>query len=86
MGRHRRVPKGPREIDIDILLYGKFVVSCPKLVIPHPRMTERRFVMEPLASLAPGLRHPVDKRTMREILAAIKGQKVRRAPDQLSVG
>jgi 2-amino-4-hydroxy-6-hydroxymethyldihydropteridine diphosphokinase len=83
MGRERRVPKGPRVIDIDILLYGKFVVRSPKLEIPHPRMAGRRFVMEPLAELAPELRHPVTKKTMREILGAIKDQRVRRAPEGL---
>jgi 2-amino-4-hydroxy-6-hydroxymethyldihydropteridine diphosphokinase len=86
MGRQRRVPKGPRVIDIDILLYGNFVVHTPKLAIPHPRMTERRFVMEPMVELAPDLRHPVSKKTMREILAGVKGQVVRRAPNHLSAG
>lgn len=86
MGRKRGVAKGPRTIDIDILLYGTFVVNSPKLAIPHPRMTARRFVMEPMAELVPELRHPVTKRTMREILAGIKGQRVKRAPNQISVG
>ena len=58
MGRVKRTPKGPRLIDLDILLYGNAVVKSPELEIPHPRMTERRFVLAPLAELAPDLRHP----------------------------
>jgi 2-amino-4-hydroxy-6-hydroxymethyldihydropteridine diphosphokinase len=83
MGRRRSptaAPKGPRIIDIDILLFGKFVMDTPKLTIPHPRIEERRFVLEPLAEIAPELRHPVLRRTMRELLAATAGQKVRRIP------
>ena len=60
MGRKRLVPKGPRNIDIDILLHGSSIVETPQLQIPHPRMRERRFVLEPLAELAPDLRHPVE--------------------------
>jgi 2-amino-4-hydroxy-6-hydroxymethyldihydropteridine diphosphokinase len=78
LGRKRIVVKGPRTIDIDILLFGRFVVNTPDLVIPHPRMHERRFVLEPLAELAPELRHPVTKKTIRELLASVKDQVVRR--------
>jgi 2-amino-4-hydroxy-6-hydroxymethyldihydropteridine diphosphokinase len=85
MGRKREIPKGPRTIDIDILLYGRFMVNSPRLVIPHPRMGDRRFVMEPMVELAADLRHPMTKRTMREMLAGIKGQEVRRAANQFSV-
>lgn len=85
MGRKRIVAKGPRNIDIDILLFGRFVVDTPQLVIPHPRMTERRFVLEPLAELAPTLRHPVTKQTMRELLAAAPGGLVRRLPGRLDL-
>jgi len=74
MGRQRRMPKGPRLIDIDILLYGNAVVKSDDLEIPHPRMTERRFVLAPLAELAPDLRHPVSKHTVRELLAEVAGQ------------
>ena len=66
----RTVPKGPRTIDIDILLYGNAVVRQRALEIPHPRMAERRFVLVPLADLAPDLRHPVTRRTVREMLDA----------------
>ena len=78
MGRRRAVAKGPRLIDIDILLFGSAVVRTPKLEVPHPRMTERRFVLAPLADLAPELRHPQTRRTIREHLAETAGQVVRR--------
>lgn len=71
LGRKRLVAQGPRIIDIDILLYGRFVVDTPQLIIPHARMTERRFVLEPMVELAPELRHPVLRKTMRELLAAV---------------
>jgi 2-amino-4-hydroxy-6-hydroxymethyldihydropteridine diphosphokinase len=71
LGRVRRVAKGPRTIDIDILLYGRQVVREPDLEIPHPRMHERRFVLEPMAEIAPDVRHPVFKRTMRELRDAL---------------
>jgi FXSXX-COOH protein len=72
------VPNGPRTIDIDILLYGDAVVRTPRLEIPHPRMHQRRFVLAPLADLAPGLRHPVLRQTVRQLLDAAPPQTVRR--------
>jgi 2-amino-4-hydroxy-6-hydroxymethyldihydropteridine diphosphokinase len=77
LGRVRTVAKGPRTIDIDILLYGNAVVRTAALEIPHPRMAERRFVLAPLADLAPDLRHPVTRRTVREMLDAAPAQTVR---------
>lgn len=68
MGRRPGVPKGPRRIDIDILLYENVVVRTSTLTIPHRHMHERRFVLVPLRELAPNLRHPVSKRTVAEIL------------------
>jgi len=77
LGRVRSVPNGPRTIDIDILLYGNAVVRSPRLEIPHPRMSERRFVLAPLADLAPGLRHPLTHRTVLQLLEAAPPQTVR---------
>jgi 2-amino-4-hydroxy-6-hydroxymethyldihydropteridine diphosphokinase len=74
LGRKRIVAKGPRTIDIDILLFGEAVVSADDLEIPHPRMMERRFVLEPLAELAADLRHPVTKVSVREMLAKVADQ------------
>jgi 2-amino-4-hydroxy-6-hydroxymethyldihydropteridine diphosphokinase len=85
MGRKRTTPKGPRNIDIDILLFGRFVVDTPKLVIPHAHMTERRFMMEPLVELTPDLRHPVTRQTMKELLAAAPHQFVRRTALRLTL-
>ncbi len=76
LGRKRIQPKGPRTIDIDILLYGTAVIEMEELTVPHPRLAERRFVLAPLAELAPELRHPVTRRSVREMLSAISGQKV----------
>jgi 2-amino-4-hydroxy-6-hydroxymethyldihydropteridine diphosphokinase len=78
MHRTRTTAKGPRTIDVDILLFGKFVVDSRALQIPHPRITERRFVLEPLAELAPQLRHPSSLKPIHELLATLKGQIVRR--------
>lgn len=75
----RTQPKGPRVIDLDILLFGEAVIRTAGLEIPHPRMLERRFVLDPLAELAPELRHPVTRKTVREALAAVMDQSVRRA-------
>jgi 2-amino-4-hydroxy-6-hydroxymethyldihydropteridine diphosphokinase len=71
MGRQRTQPKGPRVIDLDILLFGNAVVDTAGLTIPHPALHERRFVLEPLAEIAPEQRHPVFKRTVRELRDAL---------------
>jgi 7,8-dihydro-6-hydroxymethylpterin-pyrophosphokinase len=79
MGRRRGQKKGPRNIDIDILLFGNSVVRATGLTLPHPAMHERRFVLEPLAEIAPDARHPVLKRSIRELRDALSpGQEVRR--------
>jgi len=68
LGRRPGVNKGPRPIDIDILLYENVVVRTADLTIPHERMNTRRFVLIPLRELAPAARHPVSKRTVAEML------------------
>jgi 2-amino-4-hydroxy-6-hydroxymethyldihydropteridine diphosphokinase len=68
MGRYRGEKYGPRIIDIDILLYNDEVISEPMLTIPHPRMQDRRFVLEPMNEIAPDKVHPVLHKTMRKLL------------------
>lgn len=58
MGSKKLVPKGPRLIDLDILLYGDETIDAPDLQVPHPRMLQRKFVLIPLAEIAPNLKHP----------------------------
>lgn len=72
LGRKRGPRNGPRVIDIDLILYERVVMETPRLVLPHPRMAERQFVLEPLAELAPDLLHPVLKKSVRELLRAVK--------------
>jgi 2-amino-4-hydroxy-6-hydroxymethyldihydropteridine diphosphokinase len=71
MGRQRSIPKGPRTIDIDILFYADQVISTPELEVPHPRLTERHFVLDPLSEIAPDLIHPVTGKSVREAQAAL---------------
>ena len=67
-GRVRPSPRAPRTLDLDLILYGDLVQSAPGLELPHPRFRERRFVLEPLAELAPEWRDPVTGKTVIELL------------------
>lgn len=67
MGRQRMENKGPRIIDIDILLYDDLIVDSDDLTIPHPAMHERRFVLEPLVEIAPAAKHPLLHKTVAEL-------------------
>jgi 2-amino-4-hydroxy-6-hydroxymethyldihydropteridine diphosphokinase len=79
MGRQRKQQKGPRTIDIDILFFGSSIIEIPSLTVPHPHLHERRFVLEPLAEIAPDVRHPVLKRSIRELREGLPpGQTVRK--------
>jgi 2-amino-4-hydroxy-6-hydroxymethyldihydropteridine diphosphokinase len=81
LGRERgadAVRWGPRVIDIDILLFGNLVRATSRLTVPHPRMLERRFVLEPLLEIAPDLRHPGTREALKKHCGKLQGQKVRR--------
>ena len=77
MGGKKLIAKGPRLIDIDILLYGNEIIDTPELQIPHPGMHLRRFVLEPLAEVAPSVQHPVSHLSISELLT--------RTPDKSAV-
>jgi 2-amino-4-hydroxy-6-hydroxymethyldihydropteridine diphosphokinase len=69
LGRKETFPNGPRLIDLDILFYDDQVLNTPSLVIPHPRLQERGFVLLPLMDIDPDLVHPVSKQSVREMVA-----------------
>ena len=80
MGRQRVQRKGPRTIDLDILLFGDAIIDSPDLTIPHRAMHERRFVLAPLAEIAREVCHPILKKKIRELLDALPaGQEVRKS-------
>ena len=72
MGSRKTVPKGPRLMDLDVLLYGSDTLDTPELQVPHPRMLERRFVLVPLAEIAPTLRHPSWPAGVLQLLASTR--------------
>jgi 2-amino-4-hydroxy-6-hydroxymethyldihydropteridine diphosphokinase len=83
MGRRRTQKKGPRVIDLDILLYADAVINSAHLTIPHPAMQERRFVLEPLAEIAPDVIHPLLKKTIRELQEQLPQGQVARKLDSI---
>ena len=76
LGRVRHERDGPRTIDLDLLLYGDLICQDESLTVPHPRMHERLFVLQPLAQIAPGVVHPVLKRTVADLLAELTGTRI----------
>lgn len=71
--RSREVRNGPRRADIDLLFYDDLVIHTPGLTVPHPRLHERRFVLEPLAQIAPDWIHPERQQTVRDMLKNLSG-------------
>ncbi len=82
MGRQRTVPKGPRLIDLDILLFDSEVIREKSLAIPHPAMHQRRFVLQPLSEIAPEVVHPILKMSIKQLLESLppEGEEVRKLP------
>ncbi len=73
--RQRNKPNQARTLDLDILFYGDQVIREPAITVPHPRLHERAFVLKPMVELAPDFKHPILKKTMKELLEAISGKR-----------
>ena len=81
LGRKRLIRYGPRTIDLDLLFYGQRVMKTDRLILPHPKLHQRRFVLTPLAEIAPDLLHPIIKKSMAELLNQVPDHhSVRRLP------
>ena len=78
LGRLPSIRYGPRKIDLAILFYDELVLDTPELILPHPRLPDRAFVLVPLADLAPGLVHPVLGQSIRDLLAAVDTKGIKR--------
>ncbi|WP_457625171.1 2-amino-4-hydroxy-6-hydroxymethyldihydropteridine diphosphokinase [Persephonella sp.] len=76
LGRKKRFRWGPREIDIDILFYGNLIIDTEELIIPHPRLHERDFVLKPLSDISPDHIHPVLKKTVKELLLNLNNRTI----------
>jgi 2-amino-4-hydroxy-6-hydroxymethyldihydropteridine diphosphokinase len=70
--RVRTIPQGPRRMDLDLLLFGDRIIHEENLIVPHPRLSERRFVLQPLCEIAPDLVHPLTGKTIHELCAGLK--------------
>lgn len=75
-GRVRTVFQGPRRMDLDLLLYGDSVIKETQLIIPHPRLAERRFVLQPLSEIAPDLKHPLTGKSIHELLTSLGSDEI----------
>lgn len=76
LGRKRDIPKGPRTLDLDILFFNQVILNMPDLILPHPAILERRFVLEPLNEIAPNFIHPVLHKTVSELLRDCPDQSI----------
>jgi 2-amino-4-hydroxy-6-hydroxymethyldihydropteridine diphosphokinase len=84
LGRKRQIPKGPRTVDLDLLLIDQLVLHGPELILPHPELTRRAFVLEPLLEIAPALFDPRDRTPLARHLVRLEPQRVSKSSEQWS--